>query len=181
MAAIWASASHQALLFALLPPLFFIAIPVLAVGWRTHPVAASLYLAGLALALFSADAVMALASQAAGDTPYRMPWMSTVQAYLFYNSRDANQFHTLLIWSGLPCLWCAAQHSGSRLKRSLLTAMGLAIPALGLFLVLNSRGDGAILAVLAGAITTAGVLRGSWRRTLALFALGLGLGAYTTP
>ena len=177
LAASWASAGHQALLFALLPPLFFLAIPVLAMGWRSHPLAASLSLAGLALALFSADAVMALASQAAGDTPYRMPWMSSVQSYLFYNSRDANQFHTLLIWSGLPCLWLAVQNGTIRLKCGYLTAMGLAIPALGLFLILNSQGDGALLAVLAGAITSAGVLRGPWRHTLALFALGLGLGA----
>jgi hypothetical protein len=59
----------------------------------------------------------------------------------------------------------------------LLTAVGLAIPALGLFLILNSRGDGAMLSVLVGVITTAAVLRGPWRRTLYLFALGLAIGA----
>ena len=177
LAASWASAGHQAVLFALLPPLLFLTVPVLAVGWRNRPVAAVLAVASLAVALFSADAVMTVASQLSGDTPYRMPWMSAVQAYLFYNSRDANQFHTLLIWSGLPCLWLAAQQGAGLLKSRLLTAVGLAIPALGLFLILNSRGDGAMLSVLVGVITTAAVLRGPWRRTLYLFALGLAIGA----
>lgn len=177
LAASWASAWHQALLFALLPPLFFLSVPLLAVGWKTRPLAACLSLALLAITLFSADTVMTVASQIAGDTPYRMPWMSAVQAYLFYNSRDANQFHTLLIWSALPCLWLAPQVASKPLQRWLLIGLGLAIPALGLFLILNSQGDGALLAVLAGGLCSALVLRGPSRRALAPFAVGLGLGA----
>ena len=177
LAASWASAGQQAVLFALIPPLLFLMVPVLAVGWHKWPVAAVLALASLAVALFSADAVMAVASQLSGDTPYRMPWMSAVQAYLFYNSRDANQFHTLLIWSGLSCIWLASQQGVSRWHRSLLTTMGLFIPALGLFLIINSHGDGGLLAVLVGLVVSALVLHGPWRRVLGLFALGLGIGA----
>ena len=177
LAASWASAGNQALQFALLPPLLFLCTPVLGEGWRARPVAAALSLGCLALALFSADAVMAVASQSAGDVPYRMPFMSSVQAYLFFTSRDANQFHTLLIWTGLPCLWLAAQLRTARLNKPLLTGMGVAIPLLGMFLILNSKGDGALLAVVVGYITSACLLRGPWRRLLALFALGLGIGA----
>ncbi len=176
LTASWASAWHQALLFALLPPLLFLSVPVLAVGWKTKPVAASIALALLALTLFSADALMTAASQVSGDTPYSMTWMSAVQAYIFYNSRDANQFHTLLIWSGLPCLWLAPQLASKPMQRWLLTGSGLAIPALGLFLILNSQGRSALLAVLAGTLTSALVLRGTWRPVLALFVVGLGLG-----
>ena len=177
LAAAWASAAQQASLFALLPPLLFLTAPFLAGCWRARPVVTSLSLAALALVLFSTDAVMAVASQLSGDTPYRMPWMSPVQAYLFYNSRDANQFHTLLIWTGLPCLWLASQATITRVQSRLLTALGLVIPALGLFLILNNKGDGALLAVAVGCITSAFVLHGPWQRILAVFALGLGIGA----
>ncbi|MEB3234202.1 MAG: O-antigen ligase family protein, partial [Cyanobacteriota bacterium] len=169
IASSWASAWQQALLFALLPPLLFLSMPVLATGWRNKPVATALSLALLALVLFGADTICAVASQLSGDKPYRMPWMSAVQAYVFYSPRDANQFHTLLIWSGLPCLL---------LSRRWLTALGLAIPALGMFLILNSNGDGALLAVVIGSLLSGLVLRGQlWRRTLLLFVAGLGLGA----
>ena len=174
--AAWSSTGDQAVLFALLPPIFFLALPILALSWRQHPWISALSLASAACCLFGLELLHILGSWASGDAPYRMPNWNWIRPYLFYNSRDANQFHILLLWSGLPCLIAGLQNTKKRFQALFLGA-GLLIPALGLFLILASKGDGALLALFAGSITSWVVLRKDHARALALFALALGLGA----
>ena len=176
LTAAWSSTGDQALLFALLPPIFFLALPILALSWRRHPWASALSLAVVACCLFGLETLHILGSWVSGDTPYRMPNWNWIRPYLFYNSRDANQFHILLLWSGLPCLVAGLRYTHKRLQ-PLLFGAGLLIPALGLFLILASQGDGALVALLAGSLTSWIVLRRDHARALAWFALALGLGA----
>ncbi|WP_136989029.1 O-antigen ligase [Synechococcus sp. UW140] len=173
--ALWSNSPDQALLFALLPPLFFLAIPILADSWHHHPWASGFSLAAAALCLFSLDSLHIISSWLTSEIPYRMPTVNPIRPYLFYNSRDANQFQILLIWSSLPCLIKGLQTPNGWIKRALLS-VGLLIPAEGMFLILASKGDGALLAVLAGSITSWLLLRHKHSQALAWFGLALGLG-----
>lgn len=176
-ASYWASAAEQALLFGLLPPIFFILATLSSESWRNYPEATCLSLAYLAIAILAFDTILSVVDSIQGVNPYRMVWPNEARPYIFYNSRDANQFHLLMMWSGLPCLWLAFNKTTSSFKSLSLAATGIAIPAMSLFLILNSQGDGALLATLIGYFTSLSMLRGPWRRILAVFALGLGIGA----
>ena len=73
LSACWASSWDQALLFALLPPIVLIGMPILGRSWQRHPWCSALSLAAAALCLFSLDSSHILGSWLTGDIPYRMP------------------------------------------------------------------------------------------------------------
>lgn len=175
---LWSSTPDQALLFALLPPILFLAIPLLAGSWQLHPWGSALSLAAATICIFSLDSLHIISSWLTNDIPYRMPTTNFIRPYLFYNSRDANQFQTLLIWSSLPCLIKGLDAPQRWLNRSLFCA-GLLIPAQGMFLILASRGDGALFALFTGSLMSWLLLRREHSQILAWFAFALGLGAAT--
>jgi len=173
---LWSSTPDQALLFALLPPILFLAIPMLAHSWQQRPWTSVLSLAAAALCIFSLDSLHIISSWLTNDIPYRMPTTNPIRPYLFYNSRDANQFQILLIWSSLPCL-ISGLEAHQRWRNRVLFYAGLLIPAQGMFLILASRGDGALLALITGGLMSWLLLRHEHSQALALFGLALGLGA----
>ena len=174
--AFWSSSGGQALVFALLPPLLFLAIPILARSWQQHPWACAYALAAAAVCIFGLEILHVLGSWLTGDTTYRMPVGNPIRPYFFYNSRDANQFHVLLIWSSLPCLIRSLEEPRQDLRHILFGA-GLLIPAVGIFLILASQGDGALIAIGVGSLSSWLMLRNQQGQALAWFALALGIGS----
>ena len=101
--------------------------------------------------------------------------LNPIRPYLFFNSGDANQIQILLIWSSLPCLILGLRQSIGLVQR-LMVVPGVLIAALGIFLMLASKGDGALLALTVGTITSWLLLRRKTPAALHWFVLALGLG-----